>query len=213
MFPATSDVEHRSRPKSHPGAVARYNMPMHLLLIGPRAAGKTTIGRLLAQRIGRPFIDLDEPVLAWLGESSITAAWQRHGEAAWRAAEARTLAQLLREDGRTPPPWRIIALGGGAPEIADVETLIEREKSAGRAKVVYLRCEVGELQRRLSASPGDRPGLTPAGVVDEVPAVLVRRDPIYRRLADHVLDTTAGRADDHAAGLGRLISGDPSAGG
>ena len=85
---------------------------MHVLLMGLRGSGKTTVGGLLADRLGCPCIDLDERVLSTFAESTVTAVWATHGEDAWRAAEATTLSELLAGTGPD-----VIALGGGTPMI------------------------------------------------------------------------------------------------
>jgi shikimate kinase len=68
--------------------------------------------------------------------------------------------------------------------------LIEAGQHAGRVRVIYLECDVPELIRRLSAAPGDRPSLTGEDVAGEVAAVLRRREPTYRALADALCDAS-----------------------
>ncbi len=157
---------------------------MHILLIGPRASGKTTIGRELADRINHPLIDLDDAVLDAFSEKSVSEVWEVHGESAWREAELKTLPQVLQ--GKTA----VIALGGGTPVIPAAFDMIEDCRSNGQARVIYLQCSVNELTRRLKSELGDRPSLTGINPADEIGQVLQLREAIYLALADIVLDTT-----------------------
>lgn len=163
---------------------------MLLLLIGPRASGKSTIGRALATRLGVPFSDLDELVLARFAEPSVTAVWAAHGEAAWRHAEVDVLRALLEADhGASGNVSGVLALGGGAPVISGARDLISRARVRGVAKVVFLRTSPAALVRRLESDPGDRPPLTASGsIAAEVETVLRTREPVYFALADHVAE-------------------------
>jgi len=168
---------------------------MNFLLIGPRACGKTTVGKRLAERASMPFVDLDERVLASLGAPSVRNAWISHGEKAWRASELVAIRAALAGDGQ------IIALGGGTPTITEARISIERERTAGRARVVYLSCTPQVLADRLLRVPGDRPSLTVAGLVNEIDSVLASREATYRALADIVYDTSAVSVPDAAEQL------------
>ncbi|MHC4416103.1 MAG: shikimate kinase [Planctomycetota bacterium] len=168
---------------------------MNTLLIGLRGCGKTTVGRVLAARLRRPFIDLDEVVLASFSEPTVHAVWSVHGEPAWRAAEVRILVDHLRADGQ------VLALGGGTPMITAARQRMEAEQRAGRVRVVYLRCAANELARRLTRQPGDRPPLTGSDPVAEISPVLAAREPTYRRLADLELDVTDTLPEETAGQL------------
>ena len=153
---------------------------MNTLLIGPRGCGKSTIGRRLAERVGWPFVELDQRVLEKFAESTVKAVWSARGQEAWRKAEDEALGAVLSDD------HQIVALGGGTPMITAARRRIEAERQAGRARVIYLRCATDELSRRLAAMPGDRPSLLgeDGDVVEEIAVVLARREPTYRALAD-----------------------------
>jgi len=175
---------------------------MHVLLMGLRGSGKTTVGGLLARELDSEFIDLDDRVLATFAETTVADAWSAHGEQAWRAAEASVLHELL---GRTAAPDSVIALGGGTPMIESARGDIEAARTAGTAKVVYLRCVVEELHRRLAGRTGDRPSLTGGDPVGETAAVMAARDPVYRGLADHEYDVSTTSPPQAAAALGQLL--------
>ena len=162
---------------------------MNTFLIGPRGCGKSTIGRALSRRLGRPFVELDERVLAAFPEGSVREVWSVHGEGAWREAEIAALVATLAADDQ------VVALGGGMPMIQAARQRIEAERKAGRARVIYLRCSTEVLVRRLAAAPGDRPGLTGADLLEEVATILAEREPTYRDLADLEYDAGGGSAD------------------
>src|SRR5204863_2968828 len=94
-----------------PGAdrLATHALDRHLILVGFMGAGKSTLGREVAARLGRPFLDVDEEVEG--AEGPIWELFERQGEAAFRELEARFLREAA--GGREP---RVIAVGGGAVE-------------------------------------------------------------------------------------------------
>ncbi len=168
---------------------------MHLLLIGPRASGKSSIGRRLARRLDRPFIDLDDRVAAQFAEHSIVKIWQVHGEAAWRAGEVDALKHVLADS-----TFAVVALGGGTPAINEAEQILIDARTASRVFTVYLRASVQHLAERLIRNPGDRPTLIGEDVVTEIESVLEHRAPIYEALADMICDTD-DCDEDHVAVL------------
>lgn len=168
---------------------------MNLLIIGLRGSGKTTAGRLAAQRLSLPFVDLDDLTPVVLGHRTVRSAWDACGQDAFRRAETVALASAVTRD------QRVIALGGGTPTAPLAADLIEHERAQGRARVVYLWAPASVLRARLASSLGDRPSLTGVDPLEEIEAVLAARDPLYRRLADAVVD--AGSLD--AAGTAAEI--------
>lgn len=173
--------------------------PPTLVLMGLRGSGKSTVGRLVAARLGRAFVDLDDVTAAALGALTAGAAFAAAGEPAFRAAEAKALEQTLRTRGR------VVALGGGTPTAPGAEALLRSERDAGRAVIVYLRASAAELRARLEATDhAARPSLTGKGLLEEIGEVLARRDPLYRSLASNVLDvdgTDAGTLVDSISAL------------
>ena len=177
---------------------------MNILLMGLRGCGKSTVGKLLAARLGYPFTDLDDHVLATFAEPTVEAVWGALGEAAWRAAEATMLGELL---GHSEDSGHVIALGGGTPMVESARRDMTAARTAGRATFIYLRCDVEELRRRLSNDTGDRPSLTGADPVVESGRVLAAREPVYRQLADHEYDVTSTTPGGAADALAELVSG------
>ncbi len=175
---------------------------MHVLLMGLRGSGKTTVGGLLARQLDGEFVDLDDRVLAAFAETTVTDVWAAHGEQAWRAAETRVLQELLN---RSAARLSVIALGGGTPMIESARGDIEAARTAGTATVVYLRCVVEELERRLAGQTDDRPSLTGADPVGEIADVMTTREPVYRSLADHEYDVSATSPQQAAVSLRQLV--------
>lgn len=154
-------------------------MPPRVVLIGLRASGKSTLGRLLAERLGVGFVDLDDRTAARLGAPSAGAGLRAAGEAAFREAEAGALEEALRAGG-------VVALGGGTPLAPGAADALR----ACGAPIVYLHASVEELESRLSSSDlATRPSLTGAGTVGEVGGVYAARDPLFRSLSTVVVDT------------------------
>lgn len=153
---------------------------MNIFLIGYRGTGKSTVARLLAERLDYPHVDADDEIERSAGKS-IAAIFADEGEAAFRDLESEIVANLAGRD-RT-----IAALGGGA-----VLRMENRHAVRGRGLVVWLRADAETLLARISADTTTgqrRPNLTAAGGFDEIRQLLAVREPIYRQSADHVVDT------------------------
>ena len=147
-----------------------------LFLIGFMGAGKSTIGPLLANRLGIPFLDLDERIER-RARRSIPEIFQSDGEACFRALETRLLRELYEE------PAAVVALGGGC-----VITPGNWELVRGQGVSVYLACSTEVLASRL-AEDDARPVLeqAPGGeLVEKISGLLARREPVYR-LADLIV--------------------------
>jgi shikimate kinase len=119
-----------------------------IYLVGFMGSGKTTIGRLLAQRLGWSFTDLDEEIEA-VERSAITAIFEQRGEPEFRRIEAEMLRRHVRSIERGQPA--VIALGGGA--FAQPEN---RELALQHGIVFWLDCPFETVQRRV-ASTSHRP--------------------------------------------------------
>ena len=158
----------------------------NIILIGLRGSGKSTVGKLIADRLRRPFVDLDELTPRELGCSSIKDAWAKGGEAPFRQAESAVLDRVLMRDGQ------VIALGGGTPTAPGAAAALETHRTRTGARILYLHAAPGELHSRLRlADNSHRPPLT-AGALDplqEIEVIYGRRDAIYRRLADATVES------------------------
>ena len=165
----------------------------HLVLIGMMGVGKSSVGRRVALRLGRQFLDTDKLVEQEAG-CTVAEIFAAEGEAAFRALEAAAVRRALDSE-----PYAVIAFGGGA-----VLDPITRTLARQLALVVWLQAPARELARRVSASlrrPGGaaRPllasGRSPEQVLDELAR---QREDAYRAAA-HVLVDTAGRSPGQAA--------------
>ena len=145
-----------------------------VVLIGPRGAGKTAVGRRLAQRLGIGFQDTDALIVA--RGRTVAEIFAAHGEPGFRALEREIIA------GLKPEPATVIATGGGAVLDAD-----NRARLASLGPVIYLRASAECLSARIAGT--DRPALTDADPLTEMRQVLAAREPLYRELAQAVLDT------------------------
>lgn len=154
-----------------------------LVLCGPPGVGKTTIGRICAQRLRIPFVDTDEALVELTG-STVAALLEREGEAALREREHRLIEALDREP-------RILAVGGGLITVPKTRQLLR-----DRALLIGLDASLPELLSRLSQSAIPRPLLWPTAA-ETLPALLERRESAYRDV--HVRIQTDGLMKEQLA--------------
>jgi shikimate kinase len=153
---------------------------MILTLIGYRATGKTTLARLLAERLGWDWIDADVEIENRAGKS-ITRVFAEQGESAFRDLEAEVIADLCRRDRL------VLAAGGGAPL-----RLESRRAMRAAGKVVWLMAQPTTILARMTGDTttvARRPSLSDRAPLDEIVELLKIRNPIYNEAADRVVDT------------------------
>jgi shikimate kinase len=173
-------------------------MAERLVLVGMMGAGKTTVGRLCADRLGWEYFDSDAQVVEETGRS-VPELFAEEGEEVFRAHESRVLLEALSED----EPVVVSAAGGVVLSEANRELLRDS------ATVVWLRADVGTLTRRVGEGEGrpllDADPATSLAALDEV------RRPLYATIAHAVVDvdelTPAEVADRVLAALGRSARG------
>lgn len=137
-----------------------------LVLVGMMGAGKTTVGRRLATRLGRPFLDSDDEIEK-AAQMSIPEIFEQRGEPEFRAGETRVIARVLKEGAV------VLATGGGAFVNAETRALIK----AG-AVSVWLKAEAGILFERVSRR-NNRPLLRTANPRATLERLIEERYPIY----------------------------------
>ena len=145
-------------------------------LIGMPGVGKSTVGRQIARRLARTFVDTDLFFEQRTGET-IRSFFDREGEDAFRAIEQEILAELPLADGL------VLATGGGA-----VLRAANRQVLRERSTVIYLRSSPDDLFRRLRHDT-QRPLLQVADPLARLRDLYVQRDPLYRSTAHFVLET------------------------
>ena len=148
----------------------------NVFLVGLMGAGKTTIGRILARKLGKRFIDSDHEIEARTG-ATIPWIFEIEGEASFRRREAEVIRDLTAQDGI------VLATGGGA--VLDPEN---RAYLAQRGHVIYLRASVSSIMLR-TAHDKNRPLLQTADPRKKLEELTALREPLYREIADLVIDT------------------------
>lgn len=148
----------------------------NIYLIGARACGKTTLGRRLAARLKRPFVDTDSRVRQRTGKT-VAELVEAGGWEAFREAESLALAEVAVFTGQ------VVSCGGGIVLRQDNRDLL------ASGIVLYLNAPAEVLAERLGRNPlaAQRPSLTGAGIADEVRQVLSERGPLYLACAHAVL--------------------------
>jgi shikimate kinase len=152
------------------------NIPSNIFLVGVMGAGKTTVGRLLAKKLGRRFLDSDHEIEARCGVS-IPVIFEMEGESGFRKRESQVIDELTQQTDL------VLATGGGAVLAPE-----NRQHLHERGFVIYLRANPHELWMRTRNDKG-RPLLNtqdPKGTLEKLYEV---RDPLYRETAHLVIDT------------------------
>lgn len=161
-----------------------------LVLVGPPAAGKSTVGSALAARLNVPFIDVDGAIEAATGRS-ISEIFVDEGEKSFREMEREATLQLITEPA-------VVSLGGGAVLDPDIRAALAEHT------VVWLQVSVTHATRRVGMNVM-RPLLL-GDVRANLERLQAEREPLYREVADLIIDTSARKADDIVEELARSIA-------
>jgi 3-dehydroquinate synthase len=148
----------------------------NIFLVGLMGAGKTTVGRALAKKLNKRFVDSDHEIEARTG-ASIPWIFEIEGEESFRRREAEVIRDLTAQQGI------VLATGGGA--ILDAQN---RAYLDARGTVVYLRASVQNILQR-TGHDKNRPLLQTADPRKRLEELSRLRDPLYREIADIVIDT------------------------
>jgi shikimate kinase len=151
------------------------NLHQTIVLVGLMGAGKSCIGRRLAQRLNVPFVDADTEIEQAAG-CSIAEIFEKYGEPAFRDGERRVMSRLLQG------PPTILAAGGGAFMDAETRTLIREH-----AISVWLRADLDTLAARTKGR-GHRPLLNSGDARETLAKLMEVRYPVYAE-ADITVDT------------------------
>jgi len=140
----------------------------NIYLVGPRACGKTTVGRMLAIALKRPFVDLDDEFVETTGRT-IADVVESEGWDRFRELETAVLAAVAAT------PGHVVATGGGTPLKARNRELLDE------GVVIYLQADPEKVVSRLmeELNPQQRPALTDLSLEDEVRKTVREREPYY----------------------------------
>ena len=150
--------------------------PNRIFLVGPMGAGKTTIGRLLAQTLGMAFDDTDLEIQRRTGVD-IPTIFEYEGEAGFRQRERQVVAELTEVENQ------VLATGGGV--VLDPDN---RRDLSARGLVVYLQCSP-EQQYERTYKDRNRPLIQTDDPLARLRSLAEQRDPLYREAADWVVST------------------------
>jgi shikimate kinase len=164
--------------------------PPRVVLVGFMGSGKTSVGRLLARRLGYGFEDMDRRIEERAGRT-IAEIFRDDGEVAFREREREEALALSRLRDR------VVAAGGGAFSRPETRALLQEG-----ALTVWLRCDLDRILARVPAD-GSRPL---AGNRDIMRALLAEREPFYR-MADVAVDASSGTPREVADRIVGLIEG------
>lgn len=148
----------------------------NIYLVGLMGAGKTTVGRQLSQRLGKRFIDTDQDIESRTGVS-IATVFEIEGEAGFRTREVEAIDRLTHEENV------VLATGGGA-----VLNELNRARLKERGFVIYLHGQPRDLWQRMRHDKS-RPLLNNVDPAQKLKELYAVRDPLYREVADLVVDT------------------------
>jgi len=162
-----------------------------LWLIGMMGSGKSSVGRVLAARAGKPFVDTDVLIEEAAG-LAVVEVFEEEGEEAFRLRESEAIrsAASIAEG--------VVATGGGAVLINDNIGVM---RSSG--PVVWLQADPDTLATRIGHAPG-RPLLTDVNVADRLSVILENRRGAYERAADHIVATGDSTVEEVAVLVEKL---------
>ena len=160
---------------------------MNIVLLGYRCTGKTSVGRILADKLRRPFFDTDEMIQTSTGKT-VREMVEDGGWAVFRREERRVVQDVAARDGS------VIALGGGA--------VLERENVRNLSRsgfFVWLTADARTIEERLSGdgkNPDQRPPLSGVAPDEETESLLKIREPFYAKISDLRVDTSDRKTEE-----------------
>ncbi len=153
-------------------------MKTNIALIGFMGVGKTAVGKVLAEKLGRSFVELDSLIEQKAGKS-IPDIFQQDGETAFRELEIEVTKEVSKDRNL------VIACGGGV-----VLNKINIDRLRQQSRIVYLTASLGVILKRVSGDGDERPLLKAANRALNIRELLRFRKPFYERAADITIDTS-----------------------
>lgn len=153
---------------------------MNIILIGYRGSGKSTVGRSLAYRMRRRFVDTDDLIES--KEGQISDIVTSRGWDYFRAIEKKVIEEISKEDNL------VIALGGGA--VLDTDNVKALRKNGF---IIWLKADQQTLLKRMDEDPQTdfrRPTLTGKGTLEELEETISNREPLYEKASEIQIDTS-----------------------
>jgi shikimate kinase len=172
------------------------SMTRHIILIGYRGTGKTSVGKRIAEKLKLPFYDTDQIVTGHIGKT-IKAWVEERGWDSFRQEEKAVIKGIISKGPG------IISLGGGA--VMDPEN---REILKSRGPIIWLTADVVTILTRMKSDPNhidNRPPLSEKDWENETREILAQRSPVYRELSDFSVDTEGKTFEAIAEELVALI--------
>lgn len=166
----------------------------NIYLVGPMGAGKTTIGRHLAEMLGRSFVDSDHEIERKTG-ASIPWIFEKEGEIGFRGRETATLQELCVQSNL------VVATGGGV-----VTQRVNRQLLQRNGVVIYLYTPV-EIQLQRTHRDRNRPLLQVENPEQKLRELFEVRDPLYREVADYIIETHQGEPRHLAGKIVNMVMG------
>ena len=160
---------------------------MNIVLIGFRGTGKSTVGKLLAKRLERDFVDSDKYIESSTGKT-IKCIFEENGEEGFRRIEADTIAELSEVDNK------VISAGGGA---------VLKEENVRNLKdngfLVLLEATPEVIHNRIAQdkkTTQQRPSLTDKKPLDEIKHLIAKREHAYKNAADYTINSSYVSCED-----------------
>jgi shikimate kinase len=169
----------------------------HVACIGLMGSGKSTVGRLVAQRLGWGFVDVDDLIEASTGHT-VAELWEQGGEAAYRPLETSIVVDVLGAFQHS-----VVATPGGV--VLDPEAV--RAVETGDVVSVYLRAEPEALAERIAHDAGHTRPLVDDRPCEVMRSMFAARDDSYQRLADQVVQVDDLTPDQAATAVLHVLVG------
>jgi XRE family transcriptional regulator, aerobic/anaerobic benzoate catabolism transcriptional regulator len=187
-------AEARSLLLEHFSESSKNERHRRIALIGLRGGGKSTLGRLLAERLGVPFIELDREIEKRSG-ATLSEIFDMFGQETFRRAEREALDEVLRQHRN----FVIATSGSIVTEPGTLELLL------ASCFTVWVRAEPEEHMKRVMAQGDMRPMANSARAMEDLISILRSREPLYAK-AEYVLSTTGKTPEQNLTELLRIIA-------